>query len=125
MSCARFGSVVPTRKAPLTNEEARNKPVAASTELDATSYHAGKASDDILSMQDKENFWASANHRDVGAWWQKNLGRDTFIEKVEVQFRGFGSVTVRTVPSRSQDRTNSESSTVSASSFAPAIFQNS
>ena len=53
-------------------------------------YHAGKASDGILSFQDGDNFWASANHRDVGAWWQKDLGKKSSIKKIQIQFRGFG-----------------------------------
>jgi len=61
----------------------------ASSEFGPT-YGAGKAHDGILSSQDEENFWASANNQDVGAWWRKDLGDSTSIGKIQIQFRGFG-----------------------------------
>lgn len=84
-SCRRFelpgaGGVEPPRN---------RLGTAASSEF-GPGYHAGKASDGILSSRDEENFWASANRQDVGAWWQKNLGKKTAIEKIQIQFRGFG-----------------------------------
>jgi len=69
----------------------RDPTTIASSEASAD-YHAGYAHDGILSSQDGENFWASANRQDVGAWWRKDLGKKLPIEKIQIQFRGFGGV---------------------------------
>ncbi|MCP4211915.1 MAG: hypothetical protein GY764_10620 [Halieaceae bacterium] len=74
----RLGFVIPQN----------NTSTVASSEL-SWQYGAGNASDGILSSQDEENFWASAKHQDVGAWWQKDLRKKIPIAKVQIQFRGF------------------------------------
>ena len=43
----------------------------------------------MRASQDENNFWASANRQDVGAWWRKDLGNRLSIEKIRIQFRGF------------------------------------
>ncbi|MCP4211914.1 MAG: hypothetical protein GY764_10615 [Halieaceae bacterium] len=71
--------------------KSRDPTTVASSEFSAD-YHAGYAHDGILSSQEGENFWASADRQDVGAWWQKDLGKKSPIERIQIQFRGFGGV---------------------------------
>jgi len=82
-----YGTDPPRNRLGLAKTPAR--PTIASSEA-SPDYHAGKAYDGILSFQDQENFWSSANRQDVGAWWQVDLGKKSPIEKVQIQFRGFG-----------------------------------
>ena len=58
----------------------------ASSQYDAA-HGADKARDGILASDDVQNFWASANGQDVGAWWQTDLGQIINIAEIQVHFR--------------------------------------
>ena len=60
----------------------------ASSQYDAA-HGADKARDGILASDDVQNFWASANGQDVGAWWQTDLGQIINIAEIQVHFRAF------------------------------------
>ncbi len=59
---------------------------SASSSLDAA-HGPEKACDGILASDDESNLWGSPNHKDVGSWWQADLGKVTAIPEVQVQFR--------------------------------------
>jgi hypothetical protein len=81
----------PAVRSPLPADAAKSPPrdptTVASSEFSADC-HAGKACDGVRASQDENNFWASANRQDVGAWWRKDLGNRLSIEKIRIQFRG-------------------------------------
>jgi hypothetical protein len=97
-------------------------PTVASSEL-SKEFHAGKASDGILSFQDEENCWASANEQDIGSWWQTDLGEKRPIGGVQIQFRGFGGrhhFVPKTITFQVSNDGNEWSTALSKSSDVPA-----
>jgi hypothetical protein len=64
----------------------RDHTTAASSELSVL-YQSGNASDGIPSEWDLDNCWSSDSEQDVGAWWQKDLGKKVPIKNVQIQFR--------------------------------------
>jgi hypothetical protein len=79
----------PAVRPPLPKESPPRDPTTVASSEFSADYHAGKACDGLRASQDENNFWASANRQDVGAWWRKDLGNRHSIEKIRIQFRGF------------------------------------
>ena len=79
----------PTVRPPLPKKSPPRDPTTVASSEFSADCHAGKACDGVRASQDENNFWASANRQDVGAWWRKDLGNKLSIEKIRIQFRGF------------------------------------
>ena len=79
----------PTVRPPLPKKSPPRDPTTVASSEFSADCHAGKACDGVRASQDENNFWASANRQDVGAWWRKDLGNRLSIEKIRIQFRGF------------------------------------
>ena len=100
----------------------RDPTTVASSEFSADC-HAGMACDGVRASQDENNFWASANRQDVGAWWRKDLGNRHSIEKIRIQFRGFGGhyhFVPKTITFQVSDDGNAWTTAVSKSADVPA-----
>ena len=79
----------PAVRSPLPKKSPPRDPTTVASSEFSADCHAGKACDGVRASQDENNFWASANRQDVGAWWRKDLGNKLSIEKIRIQFRGF------------------------------------
>jgi hypothetical protein len=109
-------------KVPLPKKTPRDPTTVASSEFSADC-HAGMACDGVRASQDENNFWGSANRQDVGAWWRKDLGNRHSIEKIRIQFRGFGGhyhFVPKTITFQVSDDGNAWTTAVSKSADVPA-----
>jgi hypothetical protein len=120
--CIRQLSVVPVAVAPA-SPAAKIKTATASSQYDAT-FDAGKAIDDILTADDVQNCWVSANQQDIGSWWQADMGALTPIPAIQIQFRVLDDCYIfvpKTITFQVSDDGNTWRTVVSKSTNVPAI----
>jgi hypothetical protein len=104
------------------NETIEIKSASASSRID-TRHDAGKARDGILADHE-QNYWSTANHQDVGSWWQEDLGEISSISQIQVHFRvlrGSYHFVPKTITFQVSDDGSNWRTVVSKSANVPAI----